>query len=246
MPGTPRPSKPRTVVSRRRADGARRAPAAAGQWSRAARDPWKADLPGHAGVLGLHLRLREELAYRYRRSLPFQDALFDRWERARALGFGRGASVYESALVLGDVRVGRETWVGPNTILDGTGGLSIGAWCSISAGVQVYTHDTVEWAVTGGKAPHARAPVRIGDRCYVGPYTVIARGVRIGNGVVVGAHSFVNRDLPARAFAAGCPARVLGRVETSGGAVRITRTQEGAAPAGRAGRGTPTRPQAER
>ena len=32
------------------------------------------------------------------RSLPFADGLFDRWERARRLGFGEGASIYELGL----------------------------------------------------------------------------------------------------------------------------------------------------
>ncbi len=30
------------------------------------------------------------------RSIPFSDALFDRWERARDLGFGEGSSVFDS------------------------------------------------------------------------------------------------------------------------------------------------------
>jgi hypothetical protein len=73
----------------------------------------------------------KDLLQRFDRSLPFQDGAFDRWERARRLGFGEGASIYNSSLVFGDVSVGEHTWVGPNTILDGSGGkLSIGAYCS--------------------------------------------------------------------------------------------------------------------
>src|SRR3982750_1585315 len=92
------------------------------------------------------------------RSLPLGDLVADRWARARALGFGEGTSVYDSALVLGDVRVGERTWIGPQTVLDGSGGLTIGSTCSISAGVHIYTHDTVRWALSGGVAPYERAP----------------------------------------------------------------------------------------
>jgi hypothetical protein len=75
----------------------------------------------------------EQLRARFDRSLSFQDGAFDRWERARRLGFEEGASIYNSALVLGAVRVGRQTWIGPYAMLDGSGGgLSIGAYCSIS------------------------------------------------------------------------------------------------------------------
>jgi hypothetical protein len=35
-------------------------------------------------------------------------------------------------------------------ILDGRGGLLIGDYVSISAGVQIYTHDTVEWSTSLG------------------------------------------------------------------------------------------------
>lgn len=55
------------------------------------------------------------------RSLPFADLLFDRWERAKMLGFGEGTSVYDSAYIFGDVKVGKNTWIGPFTILDGSG-----------------------------------------------------------------------------------------------------------------------------
>jgi hypothetical protein len=48
------------------------------------------------------------------RSIPFSDALFDRWERARDLGFGEGSSVFDSVHVLGQVDVGENVWIGPS------------------------------------------------------------------------------------------------------------------------------------
>lgn len=154
----------------------------------------------------------------YDRSLPLAESISDRWDRARGLGFGEGASVYHHSYIYGDVRVGRGSWIGPNTLLDGSGGLEIGAFCSISAGVQVYTHNTVRWALSGGEAEYERAPTSIGDACFVGPYAVIAMGVSIGTRCVVGAHAFVNRNIPNSAIAVGVPARIVGRVvEQPGG-----------------------------
>mgnify|MGYP003351887026 FL=1 len=93
----------------------------------------------------------QELRAAFDRSLPFADAQFDRWERAKLLGFGDKTSIYDSSFIFGDVKVGFETWIGPFTLLDGSGGgLTIGDHCSISAGVHIYTHDTVLWAVSGG------------------------------------------------------------------------------------------------
>lgn len=163
-------------------------------------------------------RLRRE----YRRSLSFQDAAFDRWERAARLGFGEGASIYNSAAVYGDVRVGARTWIGPYTLLDGSGGgLAIGSFCSISTGVQIYTHDTVLWALSGGELPRAEANVTVGDRVYIGSGSIIALGVSIGSGCVIAANSFVNADVPDATIVGGTPARRLGAVVGTGRDVRM-------------------------
>lgn len=155
---------------------------------------------------------QREVAEELNRTLPFGDYIVDRWEKARALGFGAGTSIYDSALVIGNVTVADHTWIGPFTLLDGSGGLTIGSYCSISAGVQIYTHDTVRWALSGGQAGPESAPTSIGSRCYVGPNTVIAKGVTIGDGCVIGANSLVLHDIPAGSKAFGSPCRVAGRV----------------------------------
>lgn len=182
------------------------------------KDQWKLDLAGHRDLLQLHMQLRDELKKRWDRSLPLADELLDRWERAAFLGFGRDASIYDSSLVLGDVKVGEGTWIGPFTVLDGRGGLTIGKFCSISAGVQIYSHDTVKWALTGGKAKEDRSPTSIGDFSYIAPLSIISRGVTIGDHTVVGANSFVRSSVPPFSIVVGTPARVIGRVELVGDA----------------------------
>lgn len=154
--------------------------------------------------------LRDRMRERWNRVLPVGDLLSDRWEKARYLGWGEGSSVYDSCLVLGDVRVGAGTWVGPFTVLDGSGGLEVGDHCSISAGVHIYSHDSVRHALSGGVEPIERSPTRIGSRCYLGPHAVVCKGVTIGDGCVVGAHSVVMSDLPPGSKAYGAPAKVRG------------------------------------
>jgi acetyltransferase-like isoleucine patch superfamily enzyme len=151
-----------------------------------------------------HLETDEALRQRFDRSLPFADGLFDRWERAKRLGFDAGASVYNSALVYGDVKVGENTWIGPYTLLDGSGGeVSIGAFCSISAGVHIYTHDTIMWALSGGRLEKRTGSVQIGDCCYIASQCIIAPNVTVGRQCVVAANSFVNRDVPDRSIVIG-------------------------------------------
>lgn len=161
-------------------------------------------------IVELWQRLQERVDAKWDRTLPFADYFVDRWDKARRLGFGEGTSIYDSSLVLGDVKVGKGTWIGPFTVLDGSGGLSIGDHCSISAGVHLYTHDTVKRALSGGEHAIERAPTRIGSRCYIGPHTVVVKGVTVGDGCVVGANSLVLEDIPPGSRAHGNPCRVAG------------------------------------
>jgi len=180
------------------------------------KDTWKFEVSGHAALWSLHQALRQEIKDRWNRAIPFADELFDRWERAAFLGFGKGASIYDSSLVLGNIQVGEGTWIGPFTILDGRGGLVIGRYCSVSAGVQLYSHDTVRWALTGGKAPEERTPTRIEDCCYIGPMSIVSKGVTVGKHSVIGANSFVRQDVPPFSIAVGSPAKIIGQVELIG------------------------------
>ncbi len=158
------------------------------------------------GIKRLLLSLTKEKKAKFNRFLSAADYFIDRWERAELMGFGKGTSVYDSCLVLGDVKVGENTWIGPYTILDGSGGgLKIGDNCSVSAGVHIYTHNSVEKTINNIDVEHA--PVVIGNNVYIGPNTVIAMGCRIGNRVVIGANSFVDRDIPDNTKTFGCPAK---------------------------------------
>jgi acetyltransferase-like isoleucine patch superfamily enzyme len=166
----------------------------------------------HQQLIELHKQLRDELKEKWNRSLPFSDELLDRFERARYLGFGEGTSIYDSSLVIGDVKVGENTWIGPFTVLDGSGGLEVGSFCSISAGVQIYSHDSIQWAVSGGVLKYEYAPTSIGDRCYIGPGSIISKGITIGDGCIIGANSLVLDDIPAGSKAYGTPCRVVGKI----------------------------------
>lgn len=160
-------------------------------------------------VFGVYKWLQQHKKAKYNRYLPLNELLIDRNKKAKLLRFGDGTTIHDSSHVYGDVTVGENTWIGPFTILDGTGDLSIGSNCSISAGVQIYTHDTVKWAVSGGSQPYEYENVVIEDNCYIGPNSIIGKGVTLKSGTIVGANSFVHKSFPQGSKLAGNPAKQI-------------------------------------
>lgn len=57
------------------------------------------------------------------------------------------------------------------------------------------------------------APVKIGKNVWLGEGVIVLPGVTIGDGCVIGAHSVVNKDIPAASIAVGSPAKVVKRFD---------------------------------
>ena len=163
-------------------------------------------------IQSLHEVFSTAFRKQFDRSLPFTDELLDRWERAKKLGWGEESSVYDSSYIFGDVKVGKKCWIGPYTIIDGSGGLTIGDYCTISAGVHIYSHDNLKQTLSGGKLPMEHAPVSIGNNNYIGPQSIIVKGITIGNYCVIASNSFVNRPINDYSIVAGNPAKIIGKV----------------------------------
>lgn len=54
-----------------------------------------------------------------------------------------------------------------------------------------------------------RAPVKIGDNCFIGMNSIILKGTTLGDNVIVGAGSVVHGTFPSNCIIAGNPAKII-------------------------------------
>ena len=86
--------------------------------------------------------------------------------------------------------------------------ISIGDDVTLGNKVQILAHDDTTRIYTGcGRI----APVKIGDRVFVGANSTILMNTTIGNDVIIGAGSLVTGNIPDDSIVAGVPAKVIGK-----------------------------------
>lgn len=165
---------------------------------------------------------REEMHKKWNRVLPTNELFFDRWEKAKYLNCGEGSSIYDTSVIMGNVIIGKNVWIGPFTMIEGINGkVEIGDNCNISAGVNIYTHDSSMHVVSGGKVPFKRGDVHIGKNTYIGSMSVIKQNIIVGDKCIIGANSFVNKNIPDNSVAFGTPIRIVGEVVNEDGVYKI-------------------------
>lgn len=157
--------------------------------------------------------LSQEFKKNYNRLPSLPDLYSDRWERAKRYNFGKNTNIYDNSLIIGDVHIGKECWIGPNTIIDGSGGLKIGNYCTISAGVQIYTHDNIKQTLSSKEIEIEKESVIIGNNVYISPNSIITKGVSIGNNIIIGAFSFVDKDIEDNSVVYGQPTRLIRKLK---------------------------------
>lgn len=103
-----------------------------------------------------------------------------------------------------DLTLGERAVLGPNARFLCYAPITVGNDFLSAIGLTVHSgsHDPETLELTS-------APIRIGNRVWCAANVTICSGVTIGDDVVIGAGSLVNKDLPGGVVAAGVPCRVL-------------------------------------
>lgn len=125
---------------------------------------------------------------------------------------GRNAVIMMGAVINIGAVVGEGTMIDMGAVLGGRA--IVGRNCHVGAGA----------VLAGVIEPASATPVVVEDDVLIGANAVVIEGVRVGAGAVVAAGAVVIEDVPAGVVVAGCPARVVKRVDDA--TARKTALQE--------------------
>ncbi|HEY9686948.1 MAG TPA: acyltransferase [Coleofasciculaceae cyanobacterium] len=121
------------------------------------------------------------------------------------------------AWVRNEPDISEDTWIGAFTLIDGSGGLTIGKGCNVSCGAAILTHNTVKRCVTERAYNQIDyAPTVIGDYVFIGENATILMGSNIGHHSVIGAGAVVleHTEIPPYSLVVGVPGRVVRSLES--------------------------------
>lgn len=156
---------------------------------------------------------RNEMLNKYNRVLPSGELIFNRFDKAEYVGAGKGTSIYDTSVIMGDIEIGENVWIGPYTLIEGINGhVKIGDFVSINSGVMIFSHDSTYYYLSGGRDKFKTGDVTIGSNTVIGSMAFINYGVKIGSHSVIAAGSFVNKDVEDYSIYAGTPAKKIGNV----------------------------------
>jgi len=108
-----------------------------------------------------------------------------------------------------NISVGRNVYFNFDCVVLDVAPVTIGSDTMFGPAVQIYTATHPLDPIERKSGYEYAKPIAIGSDVWVGGGSIILPGVTIGDAAVIGAGAVVTKDVPARAFVAGNPARVI-------------------------------------
>jgi len=101
------------------------------------------------------------------------------------------------------LKLGKNTDIGAFTYINAKYGVEIQEDVQIGSHCSIYSHSTID---------DKKGKVTIKENARIGSHSVIMPGVTIGENSIVGAFSFVNKDVPSNVVVAGVPAKIIKKI----------------------------------
>jgi len=102
------------------------------------------------------------------------------------------------------LKLGYKTDIGAFTYINAKSGVVIEDFVQIGSHCSLYSESTIDNKV---------GQIILKKNCKIGSHSVIMPGVTIGENAVIGAFSFVNRDVPDNVVAVGAPIKIIKKIE---------------------------------
>jgi len=99
-----------------------------------------------------------------------------------------------------NLKLGYKTDIGAFTYINAKNGVVLEDYVQIGSHCAIYSISTID--NKGGK-------VILKKNCKVGSHSLVMPGVIVGENSIIGAFSFVNKDIPANVIACGVPVKII-------------------------------------
>jgi len=106
------------------------------------------------------------------------------------------------------LRLGYKTDIGAFTYINARNGVIIEDYVQIGSHCSIYSISTID---------HKKGRVVLRRNCRIGSHSVVMPGITIGENSIIGAFSFVNKEIPANVIAVGVPAKVIKKIKKRDG-----------------------------
>lgn len=104
------------------------------------------------------------------------------------------------------LQLGKYTDIGAFTYINAKNGVVIEDEVQIGSHCSIYSVSTID---------NKDAKVILKKNCRIGTHSVLMPGVTVGENSIIGAMSFVNKDIPANVVAFGIPAKVIRKIKSA-------------------------------
>ena len=102
------------------------------------------------------------------------------------------------------LKLGYKTDIGAFTYINAKNGVVIEDFVQIGSHCSLYSESTID---------NKAGQIKLKKNCKIGSHSLIMPGVTVGENAVIGAFSFVNRDVPENVVAAGVPIKIIKKLE---------------------------------
>ena len=102
------------------------------------------------------------------------------------------------------LKLGYKTDIGAFTYINAKNGVVIEDFVQIGSHCSLYSVSTID---------NKEGQINLKKNCKIGSHSVVMPGVTIGENTIIGAYSFVNKDVPNNVIAAGVPIKIIKKIE---------------------------------